>query len=66
MTGSNISDPWDSEYRRIWRATYSAYFALQVRDYKCEGHEILVKEDYDYFARQAFIVAAEAAERGYK
>lgn len=59
-----MSDAWNTEYRKLVRATYGAMFALQVREHMREGRGAPTDAEFDDYAEEAMAVAIEAAKRG--
>lgn len=55
-------DPWESDYRKIWRAAYGASFAIMVRDHMMEGRGAPTDEDVERFCEESGAVAALAAQ----
>jgi hypothetical protein len=57
-----MSDPWETDYRKLWRAAYGAHFALRAFQLLSQG-VTPTNEDYDEFAKEAQTVATKAAGR---
>ena len=52
--------PTEKDRKRVYLATYSAYFALQVHEYVLRGGTAPGSEDYARFAEEAEDVARDA------
>lgn len=58
-----MSDPWDTDYRRIFIATYGAVFAGMVLQHMRDGRGTPGPHDYDLIDEKAATIAVAAAER---
>lgn len=65
IVDSAARDPWETDYRKIWRAAYGAAFALMAFDHMVRlWRGAPEPKDFDAFHEEATAWAVEAAERG--